>query len=345
MNLPIKLGSDSHQASHIAPEILQVASKLMDQNEFAKIKVGFLRKNLKENQIPTSIFSNTNLSGLELVCKYMKEELGNTLPEIALILKRSYFTVYATYTKANKKQSGRLSVAQTQHFFPAKILSDRKLSVLESIVFYLKNEYSLRFCQIATELCRNERNIWTVYKRAAKKLPHKQISKATPNANLPERAVDKAIVILRKKFRLTRAQTIHALLQATSKEIAIPTSIFSETRLSGLELICRYLKEELKLTLPEIAKLINRDYNSTYKTYQKATFKQTDFFPAPGKYFFPATILCNRELSVLQSIVCYLKDSLGLRFTEIASELHRDQRNIWTVYKRAKKKTLENAKD
>jgi len=44
------------------------------------------------------------------------------------------------------------------------------------------------------------------------------------------------------------------------------------------------------------------------------------------------------KLSVLEAIASYLKDELGLRFNEIARAMHRDQRNVWTVYSRAKRK-------
>jgi hypothetical protein len=60
----------------------------------------------------------------------------------------------------------------------------------------------------------------------------------------------------------------------------------------------------------------------------------------------PLDILRDRNLSVLESIVEYLKNK-GLSFHEIAILLNRDERNIWTVYNRAKKKRhkfLQNKK-
>lgn len=46
------------------------------------------------------------------------------------------------------------------------------------------------------------------------------------------------------------------------------------------------------------------------------------------------------SLAVLESIVLYLKDERGLSYHEIGVLLNRDERNIWTVYSRAKKKKL-----
>ena len=57
----------------------------------------------------------------------------------------------------------------------------------------------------------------------------------------------------------------------------------------------------------------------------------------------PLRILQDRTVAVLESIVEYLKDEKGLRYSEIALLLNRDQRTIWTVYSRVKKKRMKNA--
>ncbi len=52
----------------------------------------------------------------------------------------------------------------------------------------------------------------------------------------------------------------------------------------------------------------------------------------------PLRILQDRTVAVLEAIVEYLKEERDLRYSEIAELLNRDQRTIWTVYSRAKKK-------
>jgi len=52
----------------------------------------------------------------------------------------------------------------------------------------------------------------------------------------------------------------------------------------------------------------------------------------------PLRILQDRTLAVLESIVEYLKEEKCLKYSEIAKLLNRDQRTIWTVYSRSKKK-------
>lgn len=52
----------------------------------------------------------------------------------------------------------------------------------------------------------------------------------------------------------------------------------------------------------------------------------------------PSQIFQNRSLSVLESLVKYLKEEKNLTYSEIARLLNRDDRTIWTVYARVKKK-------
>jgi len=52
----------------------------------------------------------------------------------------------------------------------------------------------------------------------------------------------------------------------------------------------------------------------------------------------PTYILKDRSVSVLEAIVEYLKDNENLSYHEIALLINRDDRTIWTVYSRVKKK-------
>lgn len=51
-----------------------------------------------------------------------------------------------------------------------------------------------------------------------------------------------------------------------------------------------------------------------------------------------SSIFRDRMLSVLEVLVEYLKDKKELSYHEIAVLLNRDDRTIWTVYSRVKKK-------
>jgi hypothetical protein len=52
----------------------------------------------------------------------------------------------------------------------------------------------------------------------------------------------------------------------------------------------------------------------------------------------PVSVLSDRSVATLESVVEYMKDTLGLTYHQIAILLKRDDRTIWTCYNRAKKK-------
>jgi hypothetical protein len=148
--------------------------------------------------------------------------------------------------------------------------------------------------------------------------------------------IARTLAELRQKFKLSERQILQFI---KSKETHVPASIFSNNELSGLELVCKYLKDDLDIPFSKIAKLLNRDYRTIWTTYKAAGRKLKGSLTVPhSKYFFPISILANRELSVLEAIVAFMKEQLGLKYSVIAAELHRDQRNMWTVYKRANEK-------
>ena len=52
----------------------------------------------------------------------------------------------------------------------------------------------------------------------------------------------------------------------------------------------------------------------------------------------PSFVFKDRTLSVLEVMVEYMRDNKNFTFKEIALILNRDERTIWTVYRRAKLK-------
>lgn len=123
----------------------------------------------KEIFISTGIF-NKNLSALETIAKYLHENIQLDFNEIALLLNRNVKTVWQAYDFARKKMPEKLFAADAKYFFPVDIIAKRELSVLENIVLFLKKEYSLKLVKIAKLLQRDVKTIWTINKRAEKKL-------------------------------------------------------------------------------------------------------------------------------------------------------------------------------
>jgi hypothetical protein len=126
------------------------------------------REEERNSRIPLSIFDNTKLSALEAIVKFLKEERKLDYRKIANILGRNYDPIAITYRNAKRKMDERLKT-KSDVTIPASILHDRRISVLESIASYLKNELNMTYHEIAVSLNRDDRTIWTVCNRAMRK--------------------------------------------------------------------------------------------------------------------------------------------------------------------------------
>ncbi|KYK25209.1 hypothetical protein AYK26_06340 [Euryarchaeota archaeon SM23-78] len=119
--------------------------------------------------IPVSVFDNAYLSALEAIVKYLHENKGLRFSEIARLLNRYQRAIGVTYRFASKKMKFRLKIRATKYHVPLDFIARRQMSVLESIVYHLRETYKLPYYIIATMLTRDDRTIWTVYQRALKK--------------------------------------------------------------------------------------------------------------------------------------------------------------------------------
>jgi len=122
----------------------------------------------KDILIPLSIFRE-ELAGLEAISKYMKENLNLSNMEISHILNRSNKTIWSAYSNAVEKRKKRFEAVDDEIFLPAGIFRKRHLSILETIVDFLKKR-NLRNSQIAKILNKDQRTIWTVCSRIEKKM-------------------------------------------------------------------------------------------------------------------------------------------------------------------------------
>jgi hypothetical protein len=122
----------------------------------------------KEIMLPLYIFRN-GLSGLEAISKYLKENANLRFCEIAKLLNRDDRTIWDAYNNAKSKSHKNSADDYSEIAIPASYLNNRSFSVLESITSFLKDEMNMRYCKIACLLGKDQRTIWTVYNRAAKK--------------------------------------------------------------------------------------------------------------------------------------------------------------------------------
>ncbi len=122
------------------------------------------------------------------------------------------------------------------------------------------------------------------------------------------------------------------------KDIKVPVGIFSNAQLSALEAIAKYLHEDLKLKFSKIAELLNRSNKTIWTTYNNASKKMPSPFGNISKEIMIAvSAFSDRSYSTLESLVGFMKD-LGYANHEVAKMLRLDDRTIWTVYDRVKKK-------
>ena len=132
-------------------------------------KLLFKLEKKHEKTIPISVFDNNELSILESVCKYLKEDLNLSYHKIAVLINRNDRTVWASYNNSLKKRKKRLLVTQSEISIPIDLLKNRRFTALEVIVLYLRENYNLNYHKIGVLLRRDERNIWSTYQRARKK--------------------------------------------------------------------------------------------------------------------------------------------------------------------------------
>ena len=127
-------------------------------------------------------------------------------------------------------------------------------------------------------------------------------------------------------------------ISAKPKEISIPVGIFANDVLGSLEAIVKYLKEEQKLKFSKIGKLLNRSNKTIWTSYHNSIKKMPSSFGAVStNILIPVYVFTNRLFSTLESLVGFIKD-LDYSNHEVALMLQLDDRTIWTVYDRVKKK-------
>ena len=146
--------------------------------------------------------------------------------------------------------------------------------------------------------------------------------------------IKELVNILRIKHNVNIRDILHLIEE---KEILIPISIFTK-KLSILETLTKYLKEELGLSYHQIGSLLNRDERNIWSTYNNSNKKvPLRLKVISSKYFIPISIFQNK-LGALENTVLYLKDVLELSYHNIAVLLERDDRTIWSTYRKAKLK-------
>lgn len=125
------------------------------------------------------------------------------------------------------------------------------------------------------------------------------------------------------------------ILNASQNDVLIPCTIFSR-KLSPLETVAKYLSENQGLRYTEIGELLGRNEKSVWQAHKNANKKVSGILKVKETQCNVPVSELDTGLSLLEGIVVWLKKTHSFR--EIAEILHRDERTIWTVYARARKK-------
>ncbi|VVB82200.1 beta-1,4-mannooligosaccharide phosphorylase [uncultured archaeon] len=144
-----------------------IIGELKNKYNIGKEDLLELAQKKEEIQIPISIFSK-DLGCLEAISKYMKENLNMNYKKIAEEISRDERTIWTSYKKATEKQKEPFEIKEGLGL-PISIFKNNKLTILESLVYYLRN-MKMKYSEIAEILNRDERNIWTTYSRITNKM-------------------------------------------------------------------------------------------------------------------------------------------------------------------------------
>jgi len=146
---------------------------------------------------------------------------------------------------------------------------------------------------------------------------------------------------LKRLHNLSEKEIVGDLLKykkPIQNEFVIPVGVFDNDALSSLEAIVKYMREDLKLRFIKIAKLLNRSNKTIWTTYHNAIKKYPSAFGVvSSKIMIPVSSISDRSFSTLESVVGFIKD-LDYTNHETAVMLRLDDRTIWSVYDRVKKK-------
>jgi len=133
--------------------------------------ISLMEEEREEIVAPVSIFNVKLMGPSEALVKYLKEMRGMKLSQIANLLNRDDRTIWLTYNHASLKKE-KLIIKKAGEVAPVSIFSDRKLSILESLVKYLQG-LGMSNLQIAELTGKDQRNIGTLKVRIKKKLKMK----------------------------------------------------------------------------------------------------------------------------------------------------------------------------
>jgi DNA-binding CsgD family transcriptional regulator len=166
-------------------------------------------------------------------------------------------------------------------------------------------------------------------------------NKADSNSYTDNQISQKILEHIQKKFKISDEQlkkVLSEIITKLPKRETCPLSIFNE-RITVLESVVKYLREEKNLSLHKIAEILGRDEKNIWHAYHSANKKMSAKLKVDSSSIsIPLSIFSDGKLAPLEAIVVHLKEQQQMSLHEIAVILARDDRTIWTAYTRARRK-------
>lgn len=154
----------------------------------------------------------------------------------------------------------------------------------------------------------------------------------------------------KKEYSLNKI--IHLFGEAKQEQL-VPLSIFSQ-KLYPAEALCKYLKENERLSYQQIGKILGRNQKSVWATYQRATKKSKLKFylnnnnnsdkRKEDQYFLPISLFSDYNYSFLENVILHLRSAYLLNNKQIAKLLHKTPNSIAVLAKRAREKSKQKEK-
>tara|TARA_Y100000310_G_scaffold101887_1_gene100006 strand:+ start:9271 stop:9675 length:405 start_codon:yes stop_codon:yes gene_type:complete len=119
--------------------------------------------------------------------------------------------------------------------------------------------------------------------------------------------------------------------------ILVDIGIFRDRRVSFSEALMMWLEGE-GFSNAEIGRLLGRDGRTVWTILDRG-HKKVDRLKIEEVGVVVGTgIFRNRRFSILEAMVMYLVDSMGIGYREIGRLLGRSEKTVWTVYRRVLEK-------
>ncbi len=251
---------------------------------------------------------------------------------------------------------------------PISIFS-KELGGLEAVSKYMRENLGMHYSDIAKEIGRDERTIWTSYKKAIEK--QKEMFEKDEEGMLVPISVFKSkeltifeSVISYLKEKDIKYSEIAKLLNrdqrnirtiymrtAGKEKVSVPEGPVSERKkvktmlqydklLDPLNIIADEIKKKYSLSKRELLQSLIDELGEKYKVGERGILD----IVIGGEREIPISIF-SKELGGLEAVSKYMRENLGMHYSDIAREIGRDERTIWTSYKKAKEKQKERFKE